>query len=89
MAWAIEYHKDTRKQIAQLDRVTQKRIKRFLEGLQSEAAHPRSRGKPLTADLAGLWCYRCGDYRILCEVRDDRLLILVIRIGHRSVVYRH
>jgi len=85
--WTIEYHKDTRKQLAQLDRSVQQRIKHYLEALAKETAYPTQRGKPLTGDLAGAWRYRVGDYRILCEIQQQRLVVLVIRIGHRSTIY--
>lgn len=49
------------------------------------AAH---RGKGLTANQAGLWRYRVGDHRVICQLQEDRLLVLVVRIGHRSDVYR-
>ena len=50
--------------------------------------NPRSRGKALTSNLSGLWRYRVGDYRILCRIHDDKLVITVIEIGHRSTVYQ-
>ena len=50
--------------------------------------NPRSRGKALTSNLAGLWRYRVGDYRIFCRIYDDKLVITVIEIAHRSTIYR-
>ena len=50
--------------------------------------NPCSRGKALTSNLSGLWRYRVGDYRILCRIHDDKLIITVIEIGHRSTVYQ-
>ena len=49
---------------------------------------PRMRGKALAGDKKGLWRYRVGDYRVLCQINDGRLVILVIAIGHRNEVYR-
>ena len=49
---------------------------------------PRSRGKALTSNFAGLWRYRVSDYRILCRIYDDKLVITVIEIAHRSTIYR-
>lgn len=48
---------------------------------------PRSRGKGMTAGLAGFWRYRVGDYRLICEIQDGLLRVLVLRVGHRSRVY--
>ncbi|MBE3061911.1 MAG: type II toxin-antitoxin system RelE/ParE family toxin, partial [Cutibacterium acnes] len=45
-------------------------------------------GKPLTGDLSGLWRYRIGDYRLICTLNDDRLIILALSIGHRRDIYR-
>lgn len=49
---------------------------------------PRQLGKPLQGRLSELWCYRVGDYRLVCELRDEALVVLVVRIGHRREVYR-
>ena len=49
--------------------------------------NPRIKGKPLTGDLKGLWRYRVGDYRILAEIQDDKIVILILDIGHRSKIY--
>lgn len=48
---------------------------------------PRTRGKGLSSNLAGLWRYRVGDWRLICEIKDNELIISVVRIGHRSEVY--
>ena len=83
----IEYAPAASKQFTQLDKPIQRRIKNYM----SEIAildNPRARGKELTSNLSGLWRYRVGDYRILCRIRDDELIITVIEIAHRSTVYR-
>ncbi|MBQ3396379.1 MAG: type II toxin-antitoxin system RelE/ParE family toxin [Synergistaceae bacterium] len=49
---------------------------------------PRQRGKALTGTRSGQWRYRAGDYRIICEIRDDVFVVLVLEIGHRSNIYR-
>ena len=53
-----------------------------------EAEHPTQRGKALTANLTGLWRYRVGDYRLICDIQDGELVVLVLQIGHRREVYR-
>jgi mRNA interferase RelE/StbE len=85
--WTIELSPSARKQFAKLDRTTQQRIRSYLNSLISSTEHPTQRGKPLTGGLAGTWRYRAGDYRILCEIQNHRLVVLVIRIGHRSNIY--
>ena len=76
-----------KKQLKKLDAAISKRVLDYLEQIEL-LNNPRSRGKALTSNLSGLWRYRVGDYRILCRIRDDKLVITVIEIGHRSTVYR-
>ena len=54
----------------------------------SSCGDPRQRGKGLTENLSGLWRYRVGDYRVICEIQADRLVVLVVRINHRGTVYK-
>ena len=83
----IEYAPKAGKQFSSLDKPIQNRIKRYMSEIAA-LGNPRSRGKALSSNLAGLWRYRVGDYRILCRIHDDKLVITVIEIGHRSTVYR-
>jgi mRNA interferase RelE/StbE len=53
-----------------------------------QAEDPRQRGKALTANLAGFWLYRVGDDRVICQIEDDRLVLLVVGLSHRSEIYR-
>ena len=76
-----------KKQLKKLDAAISKRVLDYLEQVEL-LDNPRSRGKALTSNLAGLWRYRVSDYRILCSIRDDELIITVIEIAHRSTVYR-
>jgi len=64
----------------------------ILDYLEDEIAvldDPRSRGKPLSRDKKGLWRYRVGDYRILCQILDDELVIVALTIGHLKNVYNN
>ena len=76
-----------KKQLKKLDAAISNRVLDYLEQVEL-LDNPRSRGKALTSNLAGLWRYRVSDYRILCRIRDDELIITVIEIAHRSTVYR-
>ena len=76
-----------KKQLKKLDAAISKRVLDYLEQIEL-LDNPRARGKALTSNLSGLWRYRVGNYRILCRINDDRLIITVIEIGHRSTVYR-
>ena len=75
-----------RKEFLKLDKPIQKQIKTFLLKLQG-MEDPCSSGKALKSNLGGLWRYRVGDYRIICDIQQDKILITVLRIGHRKNVY--
>ena len=88
MAWTLEYARSARKSVEKLDPETRRRIREFLENRLATLDDPRALGKPLKGPLATFWRYRVGDYRILCDVQDKRLVILVVAIGNRREVYR-
>ena len=86
MVWKIEITGEAEKELSRIDKLAAKRIIRYLRELVS--VDPRSSGKSLRGDLSGLWRYRVGDYRVICELYDEKVSVLVIRIGHRKDVYR-
>jgi mRNA interferase RelE/StbE len=88
LVWRIELTASAEKSLSKLDRTAAKRITTFLRERIASADDPKSSGKALAGQLAGLWRYRVGDYRLICEIEDGRLLILVVTIGHRSDIYR-
>ena len=88
MAWTIEYTETARKQLRKLDKQTARQIVDFMDGRITPLEDPRSTGKALVGVLGGLWRYRVGDYRVICEIRDGALVTLVVRIGNRREVYR-
>ena len=88
MAWRIELAASAQKELSKLDRQVAKRITTFLRERIANSTSPRDSGKALMGPLGGLWRYRVGDYRIVCEIQDDVLRILVIKIGNRREVYR-
>ena len=88
MAWTIELSGGAEKTLKKLDRQAAQRIVRFLRERVAEGEDPRSTGKALQGPLAGLWRYRVGDFRIICEIEDGKLVVLVLTIGHRGDVYR-
>jgi len=89
VAWTIEYRQPVRKTIHKLDPVLGRRIKQFLEERVATSDNPRSLGEPLQGGrLGSYWRYRVGDYRIICDIQDHKLIVLVVEIGHRSSVYR-
>lgn len=88
MVWTIELTGKAEKQLAKLDRQTARRITQFLQDRVRQHDNPRELGKALTGDrLGSYWRYRVGDYRIICEIFDDRLVVLVLKVAHRREVY--
>jgi mRNA interferase RelE/StbE len=87
VSWSYSFSEAARKDLFKLDRQGQKEILRYLDSRIATDADPRRFGRGLRADLAGVWRYRVGDYRILCHIRDRQLLVLVIAVGHRKNVY--
>ena len=69
-----------------LDRYTQRMIKAWIKKNLEGCTNPRQHGKGLTANRNGQWRYRIGDYRLICQIEDDRLIILALNIGHRREV---
>jgi len=89
MAWNIELSPEARKDLAKIGATEAKRVLKFLHGRVRLAEDPRSMGKALKGSrFAGLWRYRSGDYRILCEIQDEKINILVVLVGHRREVYK-
>lgn len=76
------------KAFKKLDRQTQKIIKAWLDKNLMNCTDPRIHGKGLTSNRSGQWRYRVGDYRILAEIQDERLALVLIDIGHRSRIYK-
>lgn len=71
-----------------LDRYTQKMLKAWIVKHLEGCSNPRAIGKSLTANRAGQWRYRIGDYRLICEIHDGELIILALTVGHRGEVYK-
>ncbi len=86
--WQIEITRTAEKQIQKLDRAAQQSIVRFLRERVKTTENPRQWGKPLHGDKRRLWRYRVGDYRLICDIQDEKITILVLRVGHRKDVYR-
>lgn len=88
MRYSIETTERFDREFRKLDRYTQRMVKAWIDRNISETDNPRQHGKGLSANRRGQWRYRIGDYRLLCEIQDDRLVILALTIGHRREVYR-
>jgi mRNA interferase RelE/StbE len=87
MSWAYRFDERALKELHKLGKQAQREILAYLDERIAGEGDPRRFGKGLKADLAGLWRYRVGDYRILCQIRNRELLVLVVAAGHRRDIY--
>jgi mRNA interferase RelE/StbE len=85
--WAYSFTEGARKEFLKLNRQVQTEILRYFDSRIAGKDNPRRFGKPLRGDLTGVWRYRIGDYRVLCQIRNEQLLVLVISVGHRKNIY--
>lgn len=75
------------KAFKKLDKQTQRIIKAWIDKNLDGCENPRLHRKGLTANRSGQWRYRVGDYRILAEIRDNEIVLVLIDVGHRSTIY--
>ena len=87
MSYRVEYLSQVVKTLEKMNKYTKKILVEWIEKNLVGCENPRVHGKPLSANRAGQWRYRVGDYRIIVKIEDDKLVILVIAIGHRKEVY--
>jgi mRNA interferase RelE/StbE len=89
MIWRIEFEREAEKELKKLDRQVAQRIVKFLRERVAVLDNPRSVGQALVGSTLGdYWKYRVGDYRIVVDIQDKRVCVLVVRIGNRRQVYR-
>jgi mRNA interferase RelE/StbE len=89
MAWAVEISAGARKALSRLDPPPARAILKFLDEKVARARDPRASGKALTGSTLGnFWRWRVGDYRVVADIQDRTVTVLVVRIGHRREVYR-
>ncbi len=87
MKHKVEFTEKALKQLKKMDRHTVALILGWIRKNLEGCENPRQHGKGLTADKSGQWRYRVGDYRLLAEIEDDRIVILILSVGHRRDVY--
>ena len=88
MTWALEFDARALKSLRKLDKQAQQDILRYCRERIAGDADPRRLGKPLSGSKAGLWRYRVHDYRIVCSIEEEKLIVLVLHVGHRKNVYQ-
>lgn len=85
--YRVEFSELSRKQLSKLNPYIRSMIIKWVEKNLQGCENPRVHGKGLTANRSGQWRYRVGDFRLICEIQDNRLIILVLTIGDRKSVY--
>ncbi|WP_408910992.1 type II toxin-antitoxin system RelE family toxin [Corynebacterium gottingense] len=86
VAWEINFTPRAAKAFRKLDKAAQRRVSSTLREI-AELEDPRSRGKPLVANRVGLWRWRVGNFRVIADIHDQQVIIVVIDVGHRSSIY--
>jgi mRNA interferase RelE/StbE len=87
VSWAYSFEASALKELKKLGPQAAREILGFLDERVASTEDPRALGKPLKGDLKGLWRYRVADYRLICSIQDQRLLVLMLKVGHRRDVY--
>lgn len=87
MKYIVDYSDRAIKELNKLDRYTRQMIYAWIDKNLVGCENPRQRGKALTANRKGQWRYRIGDYRLICEIKDNELIILALSVGHRRNIY--
>ena len=88
MAWTIEYSQTARKFFEKTDPRTRRQIRDFCETRLASLEDPRKLGKALKGQFGAFWGYRSGDMRVICDIQDRKLVILVVAIGNRRDIYK-
>jgi mRNA interferase RelE/StbE len=88
MASRVEFDPAAIKELEKLDKTIERRIVKFLRDRVANLEDPRQIGGSLQGRRSGLWKYRVGDYRVICSLEHDRLVVLVLQVGHRREVYK-
>lgn len=83
----VELSERFKKEFRKLDKYTQKILRAWINKNLVKCENPRSFGKGLTANRSGQWRYRIGDYRLICSIEDEKLVILALSVGHRRDIY--
>ena len=87
MSWVCKFDRRALRELNKLDPQSKQQIIAYLEERIETNEDPRRFGKALKANLSGLWRYRVGNYRIICRIVDNELIVLILVVGHRKTIY--
>ena len=85
--YRVEYTERAIKSLKKLDKNIRSLIYAWIDKNLEGCENPRLHGKSLTGDKSGEWRYRIGNYRLICEIEDKKIVILILEIGHRKEIY--
>jgi len=86
--WRIEYNEVAERSILDLDKPVRQRVLAFMKDRVAPSSDPRVLAEPLHGELRGLWRFRVGDYRVICDIHKVIEVVEVLEVGHRSKVYK-
>jgi mRNA interferase RelE/StbE len=86
--WSVEYSDIAEADLLVLDKPVRQRITKYFRDRVASHPEPKTLAEPLSGNLRGLWRFRVGDYRAICDIRGDKLVVLVLQVGHRSGIYK-
>jgi len=87
LAWTIEIPRSAEEDLEKIDRLWQRRILQYMRSDVAALTNPRDRGKALTGELAGLWRFRVGNYRVICDIEDNIQMTPIVRVAPLSKAY--
>ena len=87
LAWKVEYTRAARSELRKLDRTVAQRIVDYMRKRVADSGNPRQLGTALSGPFQGLWRYRVGGYRVICDIQDDVMRVLVVRVARRDTAY--
>ena len=87
MTYHVEFSIAAKRELKKLDKYTSLMLTAWIRKNLEGCTNPRQHGKGLTANRSGQWRYRVGDYRLLAEIQDEKVIILILSVGHRKDIY--
>lgn len=87
-SFSVEYDEKAKKKLEKMDMSVRKRIYAWVEKNLKGCDNPRLRGKPLEGKLSGYWRYRVGDFRLIADIQDDKIIILIVNVDKRNDIYK-
>ncbi len=87
MKYSVDYTSKAAKQLDKLDMPVRKRLQGWIRKYLKDCENPRAYGKALKGKFQGLWRYAIGDYRLIADIQDNKIIIVITEVGHRSSIY--